>query len=78
MNRKHSSHDDDLDEGSATTGTSVSCPYCGESIEIALDPSGGTVQEYVEDCQVCCQPWRVQVQYSRNGNANVSVAALDE
>jgi hypothetical protein len=78
MNRKYSSHDDDLEEESAATGTSVSCPYCGESVEIALDPSGGTVQEYVEDCQVCCQPWCVQVQYTRNGSANVAVTALDE
>jgi Cysteine-rich CPXCG len=34
---------------------SVSCPYCGESFETAVDISGGD-QEYIEDCQVCCQP----------------------
>lgn len=41
---------------------SVECPYCGESNEIFIDPSGGQVQTYVEDCQVCCQPWQVVVQ----------------
>ena len=33
----------------------VQCPYCDEFIEILIDVSVGD-QEYVEDCQVCCQP----------------------
>ncbi len=32
------------------------CPYCGELIEIVLDPSGGEEQQYIEDCFVCCRP----------------------
>jgi hypothetical protein len=34
---------------------SIRCPYCREPQTLLLDPSVGT-QEYVEDCQVCCQP----------------------
>jgi len=34
---------------------SVSCPYCGEPIDILVDPSVAR-QNYIEDCQVCCQP----------------------
>ena len=34
---------------------SVSCPYCGERIEVLLDPSV-PYQNYIEDCQVCCRP----------------------
>jgi len=33
----------------------VSCPYCGERIGVLLDPSVPH-QNYIEDCQVCCQP----------------------
>lgn len=33
----------------------VQCPCCGESIEILIDTSIGD-QEYIEDCQVCCEP----------------------
>ena len=33
----------------------VGCPYCGELIDVLLDP-GDTDQEYIEDCQVCCRP----------------------
>lgn len=34
---------------------SVICPYCWQSIDVAIDASVET-QEYVEDCAVCCRP----------------------
>ena len=42
----------------------VTCPYCGEEIEIyvELDVRGN----YVQDCEVCCNPWTVSV--SREGD----------
>ena len=42
----------------------VTCPYCGEEIEIyvELDVSGS----YIQDCEVCCNPWKVHV--SRDGD----------
>jgi len=76
--------EDDLDldfplgDGTADSGATVQCPYCGEPAEIALDPAGGEEQEYVEDCPVCCRPWRVNVWYDGDGGATVSVNALDE
>ena len=33
----------------------LSCPYCGEIIQIIVDCSIPE-QEYIEDCQVCCRP----------------------
>ena len=76
--------DDDLDEefplgnGTADTEAEVPCPYCGEVNEIALDPGSGTEQEYVEDCQVCCRPWRVAVHYDLQGEAEVTLEPEDE
>ncbi len=55
------------------TEAEVVCPYCGEEVTIGLDPGGGLLQAYVEDCQVCCQPWRVSVRYHRDGGAMVVV-----
>ena len=66
-----------LGDGTADTEAAVGCPYCGETVFIGLDPGGGEHQEYVEDCQVCCQPWRVTVSYGADGAASVTVAALD-
>jgi hypothetical protein len=72
--------DDDfpLGDGTADTETTIVCPYCSQSVEIALDAAGGSLQEYVEDCEVCCQPWHVTVRYDRNGGAEVLVIPLDE
>jgi hypothetical protein len=66
-----------LGDGTAETEATVQCPYCGEANEIALDPGGGSTQEYVEDCQVCCRPWQVAVHYLPDGTAEVSVGDLD-
>jgi hypothetical protein len=67
-----------LGDGTAETGAVVSCPYCGESVEIVLDPGSGNDQEYVEDCEVCCRPWRVRVRYDRFGDADVELVGEDE
>jgi hypothetical protein len=32
------------------------CSYCGEWNASDVDESAGSLQEYAEDCQVCCQP----------------------
>ena len=42
----------------------VTCPYCGEGVEIYVEPDvRGT---FVQDCEVCCNPWRVRV--ARDGD----------
>jgi len=68
-------HDDDQDEADDEPAreTEVECPYCGEIVEITLDPAGGASQEYIEDCEVCCQPWHVQVHYGAGGAVEVHV-----
>ena len=76
--------DQDLDEefplgdGTADTDALVTCPYCGQPVEITLDPGSGDDQDYVEDCEVCCRPWRVTVTYGATGVARVSIVGLDE
>lgn len=67
-----------MGDGVADVSTEVFCPYCGEPVEIALDPGSGSQQHYVEDCQVCCQPWRVSVYYDEDGHADVQVTPEDE
>jgi hypothetical protein len=49
----------------------VTCPYCGETVVIILDPAGGGAQDYVEDCEICCRPWRIRVRYDDMGAARV-------
>ena len=59
------------------TSADVTCPRCGETVSILLDPGGGTGQEYVEDCEVCCRPWRVRVRYKLDGSALVQIEPTD-
>ena len=37
----------------------MQCPYCGEDVTIYVEPDvrGALVQ----DCEVCCNPWRLRV-----------------
>jgi hypothetical protein len=56
-----------------TESISLKCPYCGEAVELEIDPSGGSRQSYVEDCPVCCQPWDVQVTGDEDGNWNATL-----
>ena len=75
---------DDADETDEAFGaelagaTLVYCPYCGEAVEMTVDASGGGLQEYVEDCEVCCRPWSVRMTIDADGVPHVEVTALDE
>ncbi|MGC1457540.1 MAG: CPXCG motif-containing cysteine-rich protein [Steroidobacteraceae bacterium] len=50
----------------------VHCPYCGERFETLIDLSAGSAN-YVEDCQVCCQPIEFRVAVDHAG----ALAALE-
>ena len=37
----------------------VTCPYCGESNDVYVEPD--MRGSFVQDCEVCCNPWRIRV-----------------
>ncbi len=41
------------------------CPYCWEEISMLMDTSV-TKQTFVEDCEVCCNPIEVTLQFRSN------------
>ena len=53
------------------------CPYCGEPVELLVDPGGAALQEYVEDCEVCCRPWQVTMRLAPDGTPSVTLRPLD-
>ena len=75
--RDYLEEDFPLGDGTADTSADASCPCCGELVTIALDPGGGAMQQYVEDCEVCCRPWYVQVIYRSDGSAEVRLDSAD-
>ena len=48
---------------SLNASVGVDCPWCGETVELLVDTSGGDSQSYVEDCEVCCNPIELTVAY---------------
>ena len=45
------------------------CDCCGEEIVIPIDASEGHLQEYVEECPVCCFPIVIRVEIDSEGSA---------
>jgi len=39
------------------------CPFCLENISVMLDPSENK-QQYIEDCEVCCNPIEITCEFS--------------
>jgi sarcosine oxidase delta subunit len=55
----------------------ITCPYCSEPNDILIEFSqDGDVQDYIEDCQVCCRPIHLIVE--TNGKGEMSVVAKGE
>jgi hypothetical protein len=52
----------------------VTCPYCGEEVEIYVEPD--LTGSFVQDCEVCCNPWRVCLTYD-DGERFVDVVRAD-
>ena len=52
----------------------VQCPYCGETVTIHVEED--VRGSFVQDCEVCCNPWLVRVDRFAGG-ADVSVSRAD-
>ena len=52
----------------------VTCPYCGENVEIYLEPD--VTGRLVQDCEVCCNPWLVRVSLD-DGERSIEVSRAD-
>jgi len=55
----------------------LNCPYCGETVELEVDESGGSRQSFVQDCPVCCRPWQVDVKLDPKDDWNATLQKED-
>jgi hypothetical protein len=53
------------------------CAACGEWNETSVDESAGSRQTYIEDCQVCCKPNVLRVEYDRSSQEFTISAELE-
>lgn len=57
----------------------ITCPYCNENNEILIEfTEDGAVQDYIEDCQVCCQPIHILVDINGLGDLFIIAKREDE
>lgn len=64
-------HDSCEDGVGVEEEASYICQACGEEIVVPVDTLAGSVQEYVEDCPVCCRPHVLFVEIHEDGAVNV-------
>ena len=55
---------------------SIACPYCGGRYDSAIDLTLAA-QEYIEDCQVCCQSIQLSIEVASGVVKSVSERRTD-
>lgn len=53
------------------------CPYCGQEISMLLDLSFSH-QNYIEDCEACCNPVQIIFDVQNGAPMNFDAVALNE
>jgi hypothetical protein len=53
------------------------CAGCGEWNHTTVDQSAGRRQSYIEDCQVCCKPNMLRIEYDHDSGEFVLIAELE-
>ncbi|MGY5850785.1 CPXCG motif-containing cysteine-rich protein [Salegentibacter sp. F14] len=53
------------------------CPFCWQEISVLLDPSV-THQNYIEDCENCCNPIEIKVEFSGNELQNFEALGIEQ
>ena len=60
---------------SPTMQSGFQCASCGEWNDTTVDESAGRRQSYVEDCQVCCKPNVLRIEYDNSSQEFFITAA---
>jgi len=53
------------------------CPYCWKEISMLLDASVAS-QTYIEDCEVCCNPIEISVQFENSELIQITTNPIEQ
>ncbi|PCI35181.1 MAG: CPXCG motif-containing cysteine-rich protein [Flavobacteriaceae bacterium] len=56
---------------------SFTCPHCWQHISMLLDSTVNS-QEYIEDCEVCCNPIQVSVGFLQGELINFQIKSIEQ
>jgi len=54
------------------------CPHCGENNTLPLDITGGSQQEFVVDCEVCCAPIVIRIKMRAGEVSSIDISRENE
>jgi hypothetical protein len=65
LNCLHCPYDDAEQSVSSSENTfcTINCPTCFESFQINVYPEEGSTQSFIYDCEVCCSPISLKIQF---------------
>jgi hypothetical protein len=61
----------------STMESGFQCASCGEWNTTSVDESAGRRQSYVEDCQICCKPNVLRIEYDNSSQEFFITAELE-
>jgi hypothetical protein len=64
-------------DGSKNMTAGFQCAGCGEWNETTVDSSAGMRQSYIEDCQICCKPNVLTVNWDMSAGEYMISAELE-
>ena len=53
------------------------CPYCWERISMLFDASIDN-QDYIEDCEVCCNPIMIHTVFNNNELISLTANSIEQ
>ena len=53
-----------LESGSPIDLLSIQCPFCFEKFGISASQQDGLNQQFIYDCEVCCRPINIEVDFT--------------
>ena len=53
------------------------CPYCWEQISMLIDTSQSQ-QDYIEDCEICCNPIQISVATEAQQIVNFQAESIEQ
>ena len=53
------------------------CPHCGVELSAQVEPGGGRKQNFIQDCEVCCRPIQIRVEFQGGEITEFSAEAAE-
>ena len=53
------------------------CPYCLAEITMLIDPSISS-QKYIEDCEICCNPIEIQLEFEAGEAISFEAKSIEQ